>query len=105
MLTKMRLRKKRRERKRMRRIKRLKVLCVIILMAITVMLITSYTLREKDIPDRYEYTRLDVLWDVLAMCPEDTDRWEFIHEVMDINGMTDMTVHPARLYQVPIYEK
>ena len=52
----------------------------------------------------YEYHTANALWDFVKFCPVDMDRWEYIEEVMELNGMENETVYPGRVYMVPIYK-
>ncbi len=78
-------------------------ICLIVfIVAIAILLCgTSY---GRGTPE-YEYHTCERLWDFVRFCPVDMDRWEYIYEIMELNGMDDMTVQANRLYMVPVFSK
>ena len=85
-----------------RRMRRL--LLILALLAVCALLVGLAKAGEKVISG-YEYTKTGTLWALLEYCPADMDRWEYINIVMELNGMSDMSVQSDRLYQVPVYGK
>ena len=95
-----------RMRQRARKVKRAKRSISVISIVIVVILIALLLCGSSSVQcaAEYEYKSTDTLWDLLKYCPEDIDRWDFIYEIMELNGMEDMTVSTDRLYMVPIYK-
>lgn len=96
--------KRRQRERRRRRLK--KVMCgigvIICIVLLSILLCgTSY---GRGTPE-YEYHTCERLWDFVKFCPVDMDRWDYLYEVMELNGMEDMTTHSGRVYMVPIYNK
>ena len=91
-----------RVRKQKRLIKRL--LCIVGTIGICLLVIGAVKGKDKSITG-YEYKSTATLWELLAYCPEDMNRWEFLNLVMEVNGMTDCVVQADRLYQVPVFER
>ena len=91
------------ERIRKRQKKAIGTVCIIIGVVLVAILLcgTSY---GKGTPE-YEYHTCDRLWDFVRFCPVDMDRWEYLYEIMELNGMDDMTVQANRLYLVPVFNK
>ena len=93
-------------RKRERRKESLiKVICLLIVAvwAITWGMMLCCVASGQGSPE-YEYHTADRLWDFVKFCPVNVDRWEYLEEICELNGMDDMTVHPGRVYMVPIYK-
>ena len=97
------IKRRQRERIRKRQKKAIGTVCLIIGVVLVAILLcgTSY---GKGTPD-YEYHTCDRLWDFVRFCPVDMDRWEYLYEIMELNGMDDMTVYPGRVYMVPVFNK
>ena len=73
---------------------------------VLICLLITGAVRGKDkVITGYEYKKTDTLWELLEYCPEDMDRWEYLYEIMELNGMDDMTVQANRLYMVPVFSK
>lgn len=98
------LREKQRLRRKQRKKKMLLAMATITFV-ICMALISCSATNKQYIVEGCEYKRCDALWDFVALCPEDMDRWAYIHNIMELNGMSDTTVHPDRLYMVPIYKQ
>ena len=96
--------KRRQRERRRRRQKRALYVTSLIVCVVVISLLLCGTSYKKDVPT-YEYHTCDNLWEFLRFCPESIDRWDYIEEIMILNGMPDKAVYPDRLYQVPIYNK
>ncbi len=99
----MQIKRRQRERRRKRLRKAICIVCLVMCVVALATLIcgTSY---GRGTPE-YEYHTCERLWDFVKFCPVDMDRWEYVYEVMELNGMEDMTTHSGRVYMVPIYNK
>lgn len=97
------IKRRQRERRRKRLKKAICIMCLIICTIVIAILLcgTSY---GSGTPE-YEYHTCDRLWDFVRFCPVEMDRWEYLYEVMELNGMDDMTVQANRLYLVPVFNK
>lgn len=96
------LKRRQEVRRRKRREKAMKTICFTILIIIIAVLLCGTGYGKQEV--RYEYHTCERLWDFLRFCPEDMDLWAYIYEIIELNGMDDMTVHPRRLYMIPIYK-
>jgi hypothetical protein len=97
------IKRRQRERRRKRLRKAICTVCIIVCIVLLSILLcgTSY---GRGTPE-YEYHTCERLWDFVKFCPVDMDRWDYLYEVMELNGMEDMTTNSGRIYMVPIYNK
>lgn len=97
------IKRRQRERRRKRLRKAICTICIIVCTVVLAILLcgTSY---GRGTPE-YEYHTCERLWDFVRFCPVDMDRWDYLYEIIELNGMNDMTVHPGKVYMVPIYNK
>ena len=102
-MTVVEIKSRQRERRKKRQKKAIGTVCLIIGIILVAILLcgTSY---GKTTPE-YEYHTCNRLWDFVKFCPVDMDRWDYLYEIMELNGMDDMTVYPGRVYMVPIFNK
>lgn len=96
------MRKRQRDRRNKRRERMLWSLILIICLIVIAGLLLGATPKKYTVT--YEYHSCDALWEFVKFCPDRMDRWEYLGEIQELNGMDDMTVHPGEVYMVPIYK-